>query len=943
MAGPTVFISYAHNDNESSDPDERWLDRMREQLAPLERQGLVSRCWSDKDLKIGDEWSPEIQGALDSAQVAILLVSPAFLASDYIANSELPVLLRKAKDRAVAILPVVLRSCLFKETKYKYPDSKKGPHEFSLASLQAANADTRPLEALPRHEQNRVLLSVAQRVLEIATPRGDAAPHLTPTLGQRPEPEVALGKLPVTSPDLFGRDDELATLDAAWGDPATNLVTVVAWGGVGKTALVNAWLGRLRSEHYRGAESVYGWSFYSQGAAEGRQVSADPFIAAALTWFGDEDPTSGSPWDKGRRLAELVRKRRTLIVLDGLEPLQNPPGVEEGHIKDVSLESFLRELAWHNIGLCVVTSRLRLADTRTGRAVRTIQLDRLSREAGAAYLRKLRVKGSKRELQEAVDDFRGHALALTLLGNYLRDDCDGDVRKRDEIGHLTDEEQQGGHARRVMASYEKWLEGKPALDVLRIMGLFDRPAEGGAIAKLREPPAIEGLTSALQDISQRTWDRACGALRRAGLLAAKDSDDPGKLDCHPLVREYFGEKLENENPAAWKEAHGRLYDYFKAEAKEYPDTVEEMAPLYAAVAHGCQAGRHQEALDEVYWTRMQRGEEHFHWHKLGAFGADLAVLAGFFDPPWGRPVETLSKDDRSFLLNEAGFDLRALGRLAEAVEPMQAALAARIEQKNWKNAARVANNLSELHLTLGEVGRAVDYAEQGVTFADRSGDAEMRMIMRTALADAYHQAGRVANAEALFREAEAMQKDLQPEYPLLYSVRAYRYCELLLAQAKWREVQDRAGKTVGWATQERVLLDIALDHLSLGRACLMEAEQEGTGDYGRAADEFDRAVDGLREAGQQDDLPRGLLARAGLHRVRGALDRAERDLAEVMEIATRGQMLLHQADAHIEYARLYFAMGDAAKARDHLATAKAMVAEMGYGRRVPEIEELEKE
>ena len=72
----------------------------------------------------------------------------------------------------------------------------------------------------------------------------------------------------------------------------------------------------------------------------------------------------------------------------------------------------------------------------------------------------------------------------------------------------------------------------------------------------------------------------------------------------------------------------------------------------------------------MYWRRIERGNEHYSWKKLGAFGADLAALSGFFDPPWRRPVDGLTEADKGFVLNEAGFDLRALGRLAEAVEPM---------------------------------------------------------------------------------------------------------------------------------------------------------------------------------------------------------------------------------------------------------------------------------
>ncbi len=66
---------------------------------------------------------------------------------------------------------------------------------------------------------------------------------------------------------------------------------------------------------------------------------------------------------------------------------------------------------------------------------------------------------------------------------------------------------------------------------------------------------------------------------------------------------------------------------------------------------------------------------YFNVEKLGAFGSDLAALSGFFDgTSWRKPVDGLSEDDKGFVLNAAGFDLRALGRLAEAAQPMQASL-----------------------------------------------------------------------------------------------------------------------------------------------------------------------------------------------------------------------------------------------------------------------------
>jgi hypothetical protein len=60
-----------------------------------------------------------------------------------------------------------------------------------------------------------------------------------------------------------------------------------------------------------------------------------------------------------------------------------------------------------------------------------------------------------------------------------------------------------------------------------------------------------------------------------------------------------------------------------------------------------------------------------------------------------------------------------------------------------------------------------------------------------------------------------------------------------------------------------------------------------------------------------------------------------------MTIAERGEMGLHQADSHLEYARLYLAMEDADRAREHLAIAREMIEQKGYHRRDREVKELE--
>lgn len=200
------------------------------------------------------------------------------------------------------------------------------------------------------------------------------------------------------------------------------------------------------------------------------------------------------------------------------------------------------------------------------------------------------------------------------------------------------------------------------------------------------------------------------------------------------------------------------------------------------MAHGCQAGLHQEACEEVYRDRILRGSEAYSTKKLGAIGADLGAIASFFEQPWSRLTSELTEPAQSWLLNEAAFSLRALGRLTEALKPMRSSMDMDVKQQVWKAAAVGTNNLSELELTLGELSAAVRYAEQSVAFADRSGDDPSKIGTLTTLANALQQAGRRVDALARFREAEKLQAENQPEYPPLYSLQGFQYCDLLLAE-----------------------------------------------------------------------------------------------------------------------------------------------------------------
>ncbi len=789
----------------------------------------------------------------------------------------------------------------------------------------------------------------------------------------------APSRLTHTAATLFGRDVELDRLDAAWDDPDTHVITLVAWGGVGKTALVAKWASTRWSRD--GDEvSYFDWSFYSQGTQEAGSPSSDAFVAAALRFFGDEQmaESPASAWDKGARLARLVASRRTLLVLDGLEPLQYPPGPLAGQLKDPAITALLRGLAAANPGLCLVTTRERVADLDNVRESTAPEwrLERLTADAGARLLGSLGVRGPGAELEQLARDVGGHALTLRLLGQYLARAHGGDVRRRDRVDlEKADLKTQGGHAFKTMAAYETWLagggeDGERQLAVLRLLGLFDRPADPGCLAALRRPPPITGLTEPLADLDGEDWNLTVGALDDCGLISgASTLPEAAPLDAHPLIREYFARQLRDRLPQAWQEAHGRLFDHLCESTEHQPDTLEGLQPLYQAVSHGCLAGRQQEACYKVYVDRILRGtgnDGFYSTRKLGAIGADLGAVACFFETPWRRVSPLLAEAAQAWLLSQAAVHLRAVGRLREAVEPMRAGMEGAARSEDWENAAIYATNVSQLELTLGDVHAAVRDAEQAVELADRSDDKGQMVINRTSLADALHQAGRRGDARACFREAEAMQAEDQPAYQLLYSLRGFQYCDLLLAgaeRAAWqaaphpdplpqgergpdvcREVERRAAQTLEWVESlDQDILSAALDQLTLGRARLYRSILERPRDVGRqaasatrdpASEIIERAVDGLRRAGTTHHIPRSLLTRAWLRHRSGDADAARADLDEAWEIAERGPMPLFQADVQLYRARLF-------RDRNALAEARRLIDEHGYGRRLEELADAE--
>ena len=574
-----VFISYSHDSTEHEqrvraladqlradgvdawidqyvqDPDEGWVKWMRTQVREAEKALLVFTETYQRRFE-GDEEEGKGLGATFEG----VIVTQSLYESGGRNAKFRPVVFR---DEDAQFIPVELRrfNRYRVDTPEYYQNLLRWLYKEPLIVVptlgQKANLPPQPGRKLFASKSDQPPVSepasLPGSVQGVAGPQAAAGGKVSRTsisdkqdrpVGQKPErpstPEppaipVDVSQIGQYAPvNLIGRESETQILSRSW-----NLA--------------------VRGDADRPCATVLGWSFYSQGTREVASVSADRFLRYALAFFGDPAMAGKSEKlaVKGQRLAELIGQRRALLILDGLEPLQYPHTVPmAGQLRDPGLAALLQSLAASNRGLCVVTTRISVQDLTgfLGTTVREEALTGLSADSGAMLLQKLGVVGDNGLMKELVDDVQGHALTLTLLGSFLKRAYHGDIKKRDRVKlEKADSIVQGGHAFRTVEAYEQWLlqggeEGKREVAILRLMGLFDRPADACSI-KLLCSEIIPELNEPLVGQSEEDWSIGLSKLEESHLLTV-NRDDSGELvsiDAHPLLREYFAGKMPSES------------------------------------------------------------------------------------------------------------------------------------------------------------------------------------------------------------------------------------------------------------------------------------------------------------------------------------------------------------------------------------------------------------
>ncbi|HVB24389.1 MAG TPA: TIR domain-containing protein [Ktedonobacteraceae bacterium] len=164
-----AFISYSREDH-------KYLQELHDHLSYYIRTAHL-HIWDKTQIQPGANWREETHNALQSTKVAVLLVSTNFFASQAIADDELPSLLNEAHAGNVIILCVILSHCPFNDSE--------------LASFQAVNDPSNPLDAMTRTQRNKVWHSVAEHMQKLLS---DGEQEIAP-LSPQPGINASMGDL----------------------------------------------------------------------------------------------------------------------------------------------------------------------------------------------------------------------------------------------------------------------------------------------------------------------------------------------------------------------------------------------------------------------------------------------------------------------------------------------------------------------------------------------------------------------------------------------------------------------------------------------------------------------------------------------------------------------------------------------------------------------------
>jgi hypothetical protein len=741
--------------------------------------------------------------------------------------------------------------------------------------------------------------------------------------------EIDLVRLPAepAAAEVRGREPELDRLTAAAREKQGGVVVVVGPWGQGKTALVRSWLARAAPRFF-GAARVLGWSFAGQGrAVAAGEVpdtgTSDAFFRRACELFGLR---IRSPVGAGRRVARAAAAGRHLLALDGLEVFQYPPShPRAGHFTDDEIGELLGWLAANDHdALCLATTRTTPAGLigAAGRSATLVPLPPVTPAAAHQVLAD-RLNGATPagfDPERVIGWAGGNPLLLVTAAEQGRLGLPAVPLSAEETAAIG-------------TALDRWaaaLRDTPALQLLRLLGLVDRPAAPDFLRRVFTARPVAGLTDRLAPLTEAGWRQAADDLRGCRLLCDADG---GWDVAHPCVRPWAVAGLSAADRA---EGHRRLFDYFcRSAAVADPADRDEL--WYRAAFHGCDAGDPVAAFDRAVWDGLNDGTELRRVNDVGVSRRDVVLAGRFFAggvfDPAGLLAPVGTGERASQVLSWAAQVLMYQGHLEDAGRLIEHALVATRGWTRIVRRGRVLGAAAMVALLGGRLGRVVELTREAQRLARLRPDRPWYRGLFVAVEGmALHEQGRLGEALKLYRSGLATRPrrdggetaSFFDKFDLHYA----RACAEAGDTATVEELARRAdlGRPGGRLTRT----------LALGAARLGQARPGDRKLAAEAADLLAEAVEEMEGAGVAHMWCEALLLKAEADLMLGHPDAAWESYRQADGLV-RGRFPLRAIDCRLFEARLLLSRGQKGEAACTAAEAQASATRFGYGRLAPHL------
>jgi tetratricopeptide (TPR) repeat protein len=550
-----------------------------------------------------------------------------------------------------------------------------------------------------------------------------------------------------------GREARLQELKDWLQAPVTpdRVVSVVAAGGAGKTALVHEALHQATLSDRAG---VFVWSFYED-------PHTDAFLREAYVYFtGEKDAPTGGMLE--RLQLALSGDAPHVLVLDGLERVQSEGGPRRrGELEDLQLKRLVRALAG-GVGAAraLVTSRFPLVDLEswTGAGHRAIVLDDLELPVALDVLRAWGVKGDDAALSRMIEPLNVgglyHALSVAVLGSYLGNFAQGDPSRAPEFS-LADASESDPKARRLHRILEQYAQALTIAerDLLARLALFPRGVKVEILAWIVQSGGE--VAGALMGLADGELAKHLERLRALGLVFRYETGRQAVYSAHPFLREFFRNLLGTKPESVHESVRAKLAPGLEARPKTKPSDPAILDQYEMLIEQTLLAGRVQEAFD-LYWYGLG-GYKNLGW-VLGENGRGLRIVERFVPRDDFSLIEPhLAIRSRSGLVNDLGLFAQSLGDIARARGAFGHCRRLDAGASDQKNESMDTQNLADVELNAGHFRQAVEHSESAVSLATEAKNDTFIMFSLAFRATAHFALGDITASAADFQRATELE------------------------------------------------------------------------------------------------------------------------------------------------------------------------------------------